>query len=291
MMKKIWIAAMTIAMGIMTVLPAQAAEWQQTETGWKYAEESGFAVNGWREITGHWYYFDQNGMMMTGWQQINGKWYFFYDSGNMATNWVKLGETWFFFYPDGSMASGESYIGGRMYTLDSEGRYIRDGVHRDGLEDDLLEKAMLTYIDSRDDVAYLIALTNNVRRKAGVGDLLEDPIASVAAIYRGLEMEKYDYVGHYVDGIPMCERAYFAIRGNHDGVRGCGENIHVRYGMTDPDTQENDIVRADIAIQRLTESPEHFENMVIPKYKYVGCGPVYNEDRTHYYMTQIFRSK
>lgn len=68
----------------------QAAEWEQSDQGWKYKDNDGIkAQNQWKQIDKKWYYFDYNGYSVCGWKELDEGWYYFNSDGQMAASqWI-----------------------------------------------------------------------------------------------------------------------------------------------------------------------------------------------------------
>ncbi len=115
------IAASCLAMAV--AAPVSAA-WQNTQSGWKYSDNSGYAANGWKKVDGVWYYFDANGIMKTGWVWDGGHWYYCNGSGAMQTGWIWDGSHWYYCNASGEMQTGWIWDGGHWYYCNTSGAML-----------------------------------------------------------------------------------------------------------------------------------------------------------------------
>lgn len=113
------VISLAVILSVSVIIPAQAAGWQQNDTGWWYENEDGsWPENQWKLIGNKWYYFDGAGYRSSGWQQINGGWYYFdgEKEGKLETNtWVED----YYVGSDGRMLT-DAWVGN--YQVDGEGK-------------------------------------------------------------------------------------------------------------------------------------------------------------------------
>ena len=56
--------ALAFACSLLSVFPALAGEWRQTEDKeWQYIQDDGTKATGWLEVDGNRYYLDENGIL------------------------------------------------------------------------------------------------------------------------------------------------------------------------------------------------------------------------------------
>ena len=83
--------ALAFACSLLSVFPALAGEWRQTEDKeWQYIQDDGTKATGWLEVDGNRYYLDENGNRKSDyWYKENGSWYYLDEDGVMAKNtWI-----------------------------------------------------------------------------------------------------------------------------------------------------------------------------------------------------------
>lgn len=78
---------------LLSVFPAMAGEWVQTEDEqWQYIQDDGSKATGWLELDGKRYYLDSNGCRKSSYwhkDKDDGYWYYLDEDGVMAQNtWV-----------------------------------------------------------------------------------------------------------------------------------------------------------------------------------------------------------
>ena len=83
--------ALAFACSLLSVFPALAGEWRQTEDKeWQYIQDDGTKATGWLEVDGNRYYLDENGNRKSDyWYKEDGAWYYLDEDGVMAKNtWI-----------------------------------------------------------------------------------------------------------------------------------------------------------------------------------------------------------
>ena len=66
------------------------------------------------------------GMVTSNWVKSGGKWYYMKADGYMAASqWLKLGADWYYVDGNGVMVTGTVTIGGKQYTFNSSGKWIK----------------------------------------------------------------------------------------------------------------------------------------------------------------------
>ncbi len=118
------------------------------ESWWVYTNSNGIATTGWKKISGVWYHFSEygymsasawikdskgwmyvganGGMVTSNWVKSGGKWYYMKADGYMAASqWLKLGADWYYVDGNGVMVTGTVTIGGKQYTFNSSGKWIK----------------------------------------------------------------------------------------------------------------------------------------------------------------------
>jgi glucan-binding YG repeat protein len=76
---------------LLSVLPAFAGDWQQTEEDeWQYIQDDGSKATGWLELDGDYFYLDSDGNRSEDrWIKDKGSWYYLDGDGVLATDqWV-----------------------------------------------------------------------------------------------------------------------------------------------------------------------------------------------------------
>lgn len=121
---KVWLAAALFS--VLMAGTSYAAGWQQTELGWKYANEANeYLESRWfQDASGKWYHFNDQGIMETGWFQDSDKnWYYLNpESGDMKTGWHQDSDgKWYFLAYSGAMQRGLVEVNGNVYFLEDNG--------------------------------------------------------------------------------------------------------------------------------------------------------------------------
>ena len=114
-----------------------------------------------------------------------------------APGWSSIDGEWYYYNSDGSPANGVQVIDGEAYTFDGSGRMVLDGVHRDGMEDDLLEKAYVTTSRNWDQAQLALDELNRTRAENGAGPVSLDYDFCLLSAYRALHMIKHNYQTHF----------------------------------------------------------------------------------------------
>lgn len=120
----VWLAAAIFS--ILAAGTSYAAGWQQTEAGWKYANEADEWMAGrwFQDVTGKWYHFNDQGIMETGWfQDTDQNWYYLNpENGDMKTGWHQSPDgKWYFLAYSGAMQRGLVEVNGNVYFLEDSG--------------------------------------------------------------------------------------------------------------------------------------------------------------------------
>lgn len=121
---KVWLAAALFS--VLMAGTTYAAGWQQTESGWKYANEANEYLEGrwFQDASGTWYHFNDQGIMETGWFQDSDKnWYYLNpENGDMKTGWHQDSDgKWYFLAYSGAMQRGLVEVNGNVYFLEDSG--------------------------------------------------------------------------------------------------------------------------------------------------------------------------
>lgn len=207
------------------------------------------------------------------WQQENGQYYYVVDETN-------------------TRLQGEQILDGKPYTFNDDGVLILNGIHRDGLEDTILTRAYETYAQSQTDIDYMLQYINQVRAATGAGALTLDFNMTIAAIYRSIEMEQYNYFSHYLDDSPRAVDVYLAQTKRPRLTFSLSENL-CRY-RTDSGTllpQYTMQGLSDYAINGYIASPNHCANLMDKSKLRVGIGIYLNDTKNRYYATLIFSNE
>lgn len=220
-----------------------------------------------------------------GWvQEENGYWRY-YEQGSMQTGWHDVDGITYFFYPDGVMATGESDISGKAYTFSDQGAFLYQGIHRDGLEDDLLTAAWENTIRYQDEIMDHIRKLNEYRIENNRKPLTYDRDLCVIAGYRSLHMHKYDYFSHRYHDVSQVRETgqhYYGYK------REYGENIFrivaTRGTIGYPDLYAGN----DDSLDSFKSSPGHNYNLLNTISSGVGIGYCINSDYTYLALTQVF---
>lgn len=259
-------------MSLAAAFPAFAG-WQQDKIGWRYEIDGSFSSAGWNKIDSTWYFFGQDGYMSTGWIEDNGLRYYLNS--------------------DGAMLTGEQVIDGKAYTFSQDGRLLMDGVHRDGMEDDLLAEAVVNTKEHWNDILYSLSLVNQEREKVGAAPLVIDYDLSVIATYRAAHMNKYNYFSHYYDdGTFIAGVDVQAYTMSHKSLR---ENIYLRGSIENPNNgiknteTMNEIIQ--IAHNNYVHSPSHYQAMINNDSTIAGIGILKNAYNTRAYVNMLFNKQ
>lgn len=103
-------------------------KWVSYKNDWYYFGSDGAMVTSkWVSYKGNWYYFNADGVMVTNkWIAYKGDWYYFNADGVMVTSkWIQYKNDWYYFNASGIMVTGTQTIGGRQYTFNSSGVWVK----------------------------------------------------------------------------------------------------------------------------------------------------------------------
>jgi len=245
------------------------AAWQRNGSDWKYEADGIYSSNEFKEIDGHVYHFSANGKMDVGWKNSDGCWYYFASDGQMLT--------------------GEQVIDHKAYTFDAAGRMILEGIHREGLEDDLLSDAFVKTHQNWQETIYAIELINQERARIGGAQVALDYDLTLIATYRCAHMDKYNYFTHdYNNEYPSDTnwKAYTGI----DTV--LGEIMHYYGDINNPNNgnikTESMHDFAAGAHNAYINSPGHYDSMTKSKYARAGVGIFRNKYLTRDFTVTLF---
>ena len=191
-----------------------------------------------------------------------------------SPGWSSANGEWYFFNGDGSPANGVQVINGEAYTFDTSGRMVLDGVHIDGLEDDLLEKAYVTTAENWDQILLALDDLNRARAESGVGPVALDYGLCIVSAYRAAHLIKHDYASHWKsDGTFYAEETATLLFGNETAP----SEVLVREGSNYPLKYTIDRIRTSSFI-KLMKSDGHRRTMLKPVNTRVGIGAVLVND-------------
>lgn len=130
-MRKTFIKAlslvMTMTISVSAMIMPISADFEKTDKGTKYSDESGKYVTGWQTIGQNKYYFTEDGIMKTGLLKTKTATYCFYKSGKMViSSWITLGKNKYYFGADGKAKTGTVIIGSKQYTFDKSGVWNKE---------------------------------------------------------------------------------------------------------------------------------------------------------------------
>ncbi len=206
-----------------------------------------------------------------------------------TVGWAEQSGSMYYFNTSGEAATGECVIDGRAYTFDQNGRLIRAGIHRDGLEDELLSEAFVLADANWEYSLYAIDLVNEERARAGQPALEPSFDLTVVAAYRCLHMDKYNYFAHDYDSVDQNNYDWMVYSHIPSSV---AENIQLHGDVTNPN---NGIVNTETPMQQvdhshklLTASTGHYKNMVSPLAHTAGAAIFRNDYQTRDYYTMLF---
>lgn len=269
--RKILIITATTTLFLLTSFPAFAG-WKKEPSGWRYQSNGIYPPEGWSNINNSWYYFGQNGYLLTGWIDDNGFQYFLNNDGKMLT--------------------GQQVINDKVYIFSDDGHLLSEGVHKDGLEDDLLLEATVSTKEHWNDILYALSLVNKERANLGIAPLEINNDLSIVATYRAAHMNKYNYFSHYYDGKTECNLNMQSYAG---AVFHLGENIWLYGSTTNPnDGVLNTLTNTELiqmAHNDYVNSPKHYVNMIDTRYNQIGIGILKNQVGTRDYVTMLFNKK
>lgn len=269
-MKKTIYTMMLATVTLSLAMPISGfAAWQRDGTNWKYEVDGIYASDEWKEIDGHVYHFSANRIMDTGWKELDGYWYYF-DS-------------------DGQMLTGERVIDRKAYTFDTAGRMILEGIHRDGLEDDLLSEAFVKTHGNWQETIYAIELTNQERAKMGVALVTLDYDLTLIATYCCAHMDKYNYFTDAYNNESFSDTIWKAYTGI-DTVLG-----RIMYINGDIDNPTNGVVFTKTMHEFVVEAyndylddPLYVADIIKPTYIKAGVGIFRNKYQTRDYTVTLF---
>lgn len=216
----------------------------------------------------------------------------FCTADSCTTGWSEQNGFTHYFDASGKAASGECVIEGNAYTFDQNGHLIREGIHRNGLEDELLSEALVLTQENWEYSVYAIDLVNQERAKVGQPPLQPNFDLSVVAAYRCLHMNKYNYFAHDYDSIDQNNYDWAVYSRIPSSV---AENIQLHGDITNPN---NGVVNTETPTEQvnhshklLTASTGHYNNMISPLAHSVGVAIFRNEHQTRDYYTMLFLPK
>jgi len=245
---------------------------------------NGVSANGWVNTDQGWELYN-NGEKQTGWQQDAGNWYYMNEAGIMETGWIDLNGVWYYLYPDGHMASGESLIGDKMYTFNASGAYQFEGIHRDGLDDDVISEAVVQYYKNYDAIYDEYLRINADREARGLSRLELHKDMCIASMYRCLHMIKHGYYDHMRDGVDCANEAFLGYTGTFVDI---SENLN---RGTDRENTSSFSEWGSYLHDGLMNSKYHSMNILRPPYKRVGVGIVLLDGGKRCYLTQMFTAR
>jgi glucan-binding YG repeat protein len=266
--RKIILFLGAISMSLAAAFPAFAG-WQQDQIGWKYEADGIFSSEEWKKIDSTWYYFGQDGYMDTG--------------------WIVNNEHRYYINSDGAMLTGEQVIDGKVYTFSRDGQLLMEGVHRDGMEDDLLAEAVVNTKEHWNDILYSLSLVNQEREKVGAAPLVIDYDLSIIATYRAAHMNKYNYFSHYYNDKPVCKHDVTTYTGKNSLLK---ENIWLYGNTTNPNngiinrSTSKEIIQ--MAHNDYINSSGHYANIIGTDSTKMGIGIYKNQVGTRDYVTMLF---
>ena len=208
--------------------------------------------------------------IFAGWQQENDRYYYVVDETN-------------------TRLQGEQLLNGKPYTFNDDGILILNGIHRDGLEDNILNLAYEEYAQRQTDIDYMLQYINEVRAATGAGALTLDFNMTIAAIYRSIEMEQYNYFSHYLDGKSRAIDVYLAQTKRPRLTFNLSENLF--RSRTDYGTLLSLYSMQELgtnAINGYMASPGHYANLMDKSKLRVGIGIYLNSTNNRYYTTLLF---
>ncbi len=240
--------------------------------------------DGWENTPGGWVY-RINGICQTGWLQDNGKWYYLNESGIMHTGWLTIGDATYYLYPDGAMASGESLISGKAYTFSDNGAFLFEGIHRDGLENDLVTCAWEKTEQYQEEIRDMINRINQKRADHGLPPFVYDEGLTRVAMYRANHMGKHNYYSHYYnDTTGHVVNVSKHLLGRSGGMK---ENNNLVTNKTRP--VYNSLLDSNPdSIQTLMNSAGHRDILLTTACTRVGIGYYTSPDFQKLILTQVF---
>ncbi len=196
-----------------------------------------------------------------------------------ARGWTVQDGGYYYVREDGTRLTGEQVVDHKAYTFDGNGKLVREGIHRDGLEDDLLTQSFVRTWDNWEETLYMVELINTERQKAGLPVLAVDFDLSVAAAYRCAHMVRYHYQAHEYGGVPQWSAVWEAYSRRSMWLR---ENYYY-FGYLKE--QNEGVVRdwdrkefIDGGHEWYCNSPAHYENIMCDWVTKVGVGYAQNEN-------------
>ncbi len=221
-----------------------------------------------------------------GWVQCQHSWHY-YDHGNDSTGWKTIDGIQYYFFEDGHMAAGECMVEGHACTFDANGAFIQNGIHRDGLEDDLLTKAFECCNLYEEDCLHMIELINSERASMGMSPVIYSKDLAILASYRVQHMAKYNYYSHRYESAERPQFVYDFI--DYGLLPQGGENL-LKGGYKTINLDNCDIQALnECMLVSFKNSQSHYNNMTSAKWKTVGVGYYYAPDNHSLMLAQLYQ--
>ena len=241
----------------------------------------------WEQRDGFWYYY-RDDSLVTGWIQDKNIWYYLDTDGRMLTGWQVIDNSTYYFNTDGAMVSGEAFIDGSSYTFHENGHLLFKGIHRNGMEDDLITAAFESTQKYQAEIHEMISQVNEHRRSNGKHELRYDENLSVIAAYRAAHMAKYNYYSHYYNGNLHFVDATKNFLGRSGGLKENMNRVFFNPGIIPKN--HNTIIASKIngLMNSLVNSPNPNKILLSSEVDRVGIGYYVSPDFREVVTVQIF---
>lgn len=170
---------------------------------------------------------------------------------------------------------------------DVAGMITEDTTHVEGLDDSVLAASIIQDMEYDELQAYMVELINEQRTAAGVDPVVLDEDLCSSASYRSAHMCMNEYFSHYYNNVAQPSPVHQAVCAgiNYTWI---GENLfrtRAKFDLTTVFTGEQLVERA---VKGLVKSKSHYKIMIKSKATKVGIGIFFNEDKSHFYVTQLY---
>lgn len=184
--------------------------------------------------------------------------------------------------------SSNSFSNAQEFIKDDVAGIITESTtHVDGLDDSVLIASIEQDLSYDELQSYMVDLINEQRAAAGVDPVVLDDDLCSSASYRSAHMCMNSYFSHYYNKVAQPSPVHQAIC---DGINytWIGENIFRSRASFDLTTRYTEEELVERAMRGLVNSSSHYKIMVKSKATKVGIGIFFNEDKSHFYVTQLY---
>lgn len=180
-----------------------------------------------------------------------------------------------------------SLKGNAVLADDVAGIITEETTHVEGLDDAVLAAVQEQGDAYADMQAYMVELINEKRAAVGLDPVVLDEDLCFSATYRSAHMCMNNYFSHYYNKVAQPGVIHQAVCGEKN-YSCLGENIFRTRANVDVTTRFTNEELMERANNGFCNSPGHYKVMTKSQVTKVGIGIFFNEDKTHYYVTQIY---